>query len=114
MKILVEKYKIYTYKQKGENKMSLSRFVAGFAIGGAIGAIAGILLAPRSGEETRKMLSDSAHDMVRRADETAKQIQSKADDAVTELQKKGEEIKEKLQDLITKQKDKTDEAGAQA
>lgn len=84
--------------------MSVSRFVAGFVIGGAIGAIAGILLAPKSGEETRKILADTASDMVRRADETAKQIQVKADDAVSDLQKKGEEIKEKIQDIITKQK----------
>ena len=54
--------------------MSVSRFLAGFIVGGAIGAVAGILLAPRSGEETRKMLKDTADDMARRADETAKQI----------------------------------------
>ena len=82
--------------------MSVSRFLAGFVVGGAIGAVAGILLAPKSGEETRKLLSDSAQDIARRADETAKQIQSKADDAVSDLQKKGEEIKEKFQDLICK------------
>ena len=85
--------------------MSTSRFLAGFIVGGAIGAIAGILLAPKSGEETRKILADTASDMARRADETAKQIQVKADDAVSDLQKKGEEIKEKLQDLIAKQKE---------
>ena len=68
--------------------MSVSRFLAGFVVGGAIGAVAGILLAPKSGEETRKLLSDSAQDIARRADETAKQIQSKADDAVSYFQKK--------------------------
>jgi gas vesicle protein len=45
--------------------MSLGKFLAGFAVGGAIGAIAGILLAPKSGEETRQMLADSAKDMAR-------------------------------------------------
>jgi gas vesicle protein len=85
--------------------MSVSRFLAGFIVGGAIGAVAGVLLAPRSGEETRKMLKDTADDMARRADETAKQIKVKADDAVSDLQKRGDEIKEKLQDLIAKQKE---------
>ncbi len=84
--------------------MSTSRFLAGFIVGGAIGAIAGILLAPKSGEETRQILADTAQDMAKRADETAKQIQVKADDVVSDLQKRGEEIKEKLQDLIAKQK----------
>ena len=85
--------------------MSAGKFIAGFIVGGAIGAIAGILLAPKSGEETRNALANGAKDMLKKADETAKQIQSKTDDAIGELQKKGEEIKEKLQDLINKQKD---------
>ena len=89
--------------------MSAGKFIAGFIVGGAIGAIAGILLAPKSGEETRKMLVDQAKDVARRADETAKQIQAKADDTVSELQKKGEEIKNKLQDLMNKQKDEKEE-----
>ena len=89
--------------------MSVSKFLAGFVVGGAIGAIAGILLAPKSGEETRRLLSESAQDMARRADETAKQIKDKADDAVSDLQRKGEEIKDKIQDLIAKQKESKEE-----
>ena len=90
--------------------MSAGKFFAGFLVGGAIGAIAGILLAPKSGEETRAMLADGAKDAMKRADETVKQIQSKADDVVSDMQKKGEEIKEKLQDLINKQKEAKTEA----
>ena len=93
-----------------EKLMSAGKFFAGFLVGGAIGAVAGILLAPKSGEETRAMLADGAKDALKRADETVKQIQSKADDVVSDMQKKGEEIKEKLQDLINKQKDQPQEA----
>lgn len=85
--------------------MSAGKFIAGFIVGGAIGAVAGILLAPKSGAETRENIANSAKEMLKKADETAKQIQSKTDDAIGELQKKGEEIKGKLQDLINKQKD---------
>lgn len=84
--------------------MSVQRFLAGFIVGGAIGAITGILLAPKSGEETRAMLADGAKEAMRKADETVKEIQHKADDVVSDMQKKGEEIKEKLQQLIDKQK----------
>lgn len=84
--------------------MSATKFLAGFLVGGAIGAIAGILLAPKSGEETRQMLSDSAKDAMRRADETVKQIQSRADDVVSDMQRKGDEIRDKLQNLINQQK----------
>ncbi len=90
--------------------MSAAKFFAGFIVGGAIGAIAGILLAPKSGEETRALLANSAKDVARRADETVKEIQSKADDVVADMQKKGDEIREKLQNLLDK---KTEEPAAQ-
>ena len=47
--------------------MSVTRFLAGFAIGAAIGAVAGILLAPKSGEETREMLASSAKEAAAKA-----------------------------------------------
>ena len=50
--------------------MSVGKFIAGFIVGGAIGAITGVLLAPKSGEETRAMLADSAKDAMKKADET--------------------------------------------
>ena len=41
--------------------MSAPKFLAGFIVGGAIGAIAGILLAPKSGEETRQLIADTTN-----------------------------------------------------
>ena len=85
--------------------MSATKFLAGFIVGGAIGAITGILLAPKSGEETRALIAQTTKDAVKRADETVKEIQSKADDVVSDKKKKGDEIKEKLQNLINQQKE---------
>lgn len=85
--------------------MSATKFLAGFIVGGAIGVIAGVLLAPKSGEETRAMIADTTKDVFERANETVKEIQHKADDVVSDMQKKGDEIKEKLQNLINQQKE---------
>lgn len=82
-----------------------SKFLAGFLVGGAVGAIAGILLAPKSGAETREILKNSTVDALKKADATVKEIQAKADDVVTDLQKKGDEIKEKLQNLLAQAKE---------
>lgn len=84
--------------------MSAGKFLAGFIVGGALGAIAGVLLAPQSGEETRELLSDASKDVVKKTDKTVKDIQDKADTVVSELQTKGDEIMEKIQTLINKQK----------
>ena len=42
--------------------MSVGRFFTGVVIGAAIGAVAGILLAPQSGEETREKIGAMAKD----------------------------------------------------
>lgn len=83
---------------------SAGKFLAGAIIGGAIGAIAGILLAPQSGEETRELLNDASKDVAKKTDKTVREIQDKADVVVSDLQKKGDEIMEKIQTLINKQK----------
>ncbi len=82
--------------------MSTGKFLTGFIIGGAIGAIAGVLLAPKSGEETRAQLSKTAKETAKRTKETVEEIQNKADDVVSDLQKKGEEIKGQLEKLLNK------------
>ena len=38
--------------------MSAGKFIAGFIVGGTVGAIIGILLAPQSGEETREAIGN--------------------------------------------------------
>lgn len=85
--------------------MSVGKFLAGFIVGGALGAVAGIILAPQSGEETRDLLSDTSKDVAKRTDKTVKEIQNKADIVVSDLQKKSDEIMDKIQTLINKQKD---------
>ncbi|MGN1154397.1 MAG: YtxH domain-containing protein [Candidatus Gastranaerophilaceae bacterium] len=84
--------------------MSVTRFLAGFAVGASLGALAGILLAPQSGEETREAIGSMAKDVARKTDETVKDIQEKADTIVSDMQEKGDEIISKIQDLINKQK----------
>ena len=85
--------------------MSAGKFLAGFVVGGALGALAGILLAPQSGEETRDLLSDASKDVVKKTDKTVKEIQEKADTVVSDLQQKSDEIMDKIQTLLNKQKD---------
>lgn len=90
--------------------MSAGRFLAGVIVGGALGAIAGILLAPQSGEETREMLGEASKDVAEKTDKTVKDIQDKAENVVSELQQKGDEIMGKIQDIINKQKNGSSEA----
>lgn len=48
---------------KEDKSSGVLGFLAGAVIGGAIGAGVALLFAPRTGEETRKMLKDKADDL---------------------------------------------------
>jgi gas vesicle protein len=72
----------------GGSKISL------FLVGIGIGALIGILFAPKSGEETRDYLSA-------RADEGKEYAQKKA----RELRERGEDLLERSKEIMSRQKD---------
>ena len=54
-------------------------FLSGLTIGGAIGTIVGLLIAPRTGKETRKVLKKSADALPELAEDLATTVQMQAD-----------------------------------
>ena len=54
-----------------DNDSDLGSFIAGFLIGGLVGAGVALLLAPQSGEETREMLRERGIELKNRAEEAA-------------------------------------------
>lgn len=80
--------------------MSADKFFAGFIVGGALGALAGILLAPTSGEETRKLISEKTSEVKGKAGESIHDIKSKTETIVDEIQQKGDELLNKVQSLL--------------
>ncbi len=85
--------------------MSVGKFLAGFVIGGAVGGVIGLLLAPRPGEETRQMLAEGSQDLYQNTESSIKEIHSKAQNAMDDIQKKGDELIRKVQDLISRKED---------
>ena len=61
-----------------DNSGDLGSFLAGFVIGGLIGAGVALLMAPQSGEETRAFITDKSIELRDRAYETAGDVQSRA------------------------------------
>ena len=59
--------------------MSVGKFLVGFIVGGAVGAIAGLLLAPQSGEETREMIAKTSSDLYDKTEDSLNEIKEKAE-----------------------------------
>lgn len=77
-----------------EQNSGLSYFIVGLGVGVAVG----MLLAPRSGEETRELLRS-------KADEGTDFLRNKADESKEFVRRRGTELRESASDLIDRSKD---------
>ena len=77
--------------------MAADDYVKGFIIGGLIGAVLGILYAPKSGKETREEISHSAEELLKKTkaqyEEVCEKIEKLANQEKEMLIGKKEKIK---------------------
>lgn len=87
--------------------MSNTKTLLGFVAGAAVGALAGILLAPDKGTETRKKITGKAKD-------ATDSLQESFDDFVEKLKKTYTSGKDGAEDLAEKAKSKMNSLKADA
>ncbi|MBP7214982.1 MAG: YtxH domain-containing protein [Candidatus Kapabacteria bacterium] len=92
-------------EQERQNEF-LKGILIGSLAGGAIGAIVGLLLAPKSGEETRKLIVDTTSDIYKK---TADYIVGSTEKVKTETTKVYNEAKEKASEIVTSAKTQAEE-----
>lgn len=83
------------------NGGTLASFLAGLIIGGFVGAIAALLLAPQSGEETRTLIHDKGIELKDKAAVSAEEISKLTQERAAELQKRGQMIIEEQKTRIS-------------
>lgn len=59
-------------------------FMGGLLIGGILGALAALVLAPQSGEETRKFLKDRAHELSKEINDQTENLKEKGRELLTQ------------------------------
>ncbi|OKH24192.1 gas vesicle protein [Hydrococcus rivularis NIES-593] len=75
-------------------------FLAGMLVGGAIGTIAGLLIAPRSGKETRRILKKSADALPELAEDLSTSVQLQADRLSESAMRNWNETLDRLKEAI--------------
>lgn len=68
------------------DKNSLIYLLAGFGLGALIGALAGLLFAPKAGEETREELTTKVKDLKGKTEEWIAEQKAKRTTAVTPVE----------------------------
>jgi gas vesicle protein len=72
--------------------MRASNILTGFVVGGAIGAAAGLLMAPASGAETRRKIKDGVVEVQDKAMQAVEDTRGRVLEAVDEVQGKARHL----------------------
>jgi len=95
-----------------ERDSDFGAFLAGFFIGGMIGAAVALLLAPQSGEDTRTLIreksielkdkaTETADEALQRAEKTLEEARTRAETAYQEAMHRAEEFAQMTKDRAT-------------
>lgn len=91
------------------------KIAIGSAIAAAVGFVAGILTAPKSGRATRQDIKDTAGKGITEAEKDVQTLQTEIDKAVKQAKankdKLGKAAQKELNDLVERAKDGKDKAG---
>jgi len=83
-----------------DNSGDLGSFLAGFVIGGLIGAGVALLMAPQSGEETRALIADKSIELRDRAVDTASDVQTRAGELAQQTSQRYDEQVQRIQAAV--------------
>jgi gas vesicle protein len=71
-----------------------------FLLGAAAGAVAAVLLAPRSGRETRELLADQGTEVARQAQKRSGLFAKRAQDLASDVQSRAGDLLDRGRDLV--------------
>ena len=83
-----------------DKKSGAGKFALGALIGAAVGTVAGILTAPKSGKETRDDIKRKAGEAKDAAGEKAEDLKRKAGDHIESAKKAIKREEKKLKDMV--------------
>ena len=89
-----------------DNNNDLGAFLAGFVIGGLVGAATALILAPQSGEETRTQIASRSQDLREAGGERVRHYRDVADNYT-------QEYRERAEQALDSTRDRLQEAGGQ-
>ncbi|MCX6034269.1 MAG: YtxH domain-containing protein [Chloroflexi bacterium] len=79
-------------------------FLIGFVVGGVAGAVAALLLAPQSGEETRALIKDKSIELRDKAAEQAELVATKANEFADDAKSRGKEAIESVKKTVARKR----------
>jgi gas vesicle protein len=85
------------HMEKEKNAMSV---MTAFIVGGLIGAGVALLMAPQSGEDTRKLIRQQADETRQRAEAAADDLLLQTKEKAEDLRKQGKQVAERTRSTV--------------
>jgi len=85
-----------------------SRFFEGLMIGGLLGVVAGMLLAPKPGEELRKELSEKAYDAYDKVNKALRESKDAIEIAIAQGKDMADETREEVIQALESAREKVE------
>jgi gas vesicle protein len=92
-----------------EHENQQGHLFMGFLIGGVLGALAGILLAPKSGKELRSELKEKGSEVLKEGKEIYADASTKAKEIIDEAKHQAKELKKEADQYISEARQKAKE-----
>ncbi|MDX1437815.1 MAG: YtxH domain-containing protein [Anaerolineales bacterium] len=93
-----------------DNAEDFGAFLVGLVLGGLVGAVAALLMAPQSGEETRVMIRDKSVELRDAAAATADDAITRAEAALDDARARASELREKSVNILGEQRSQLETA----
>ena len=98
----------------GEKNGDFGAFLAGFLIGGLVGASAALLLAPQSGDETRTLIRDKGIELYDQMEQSVRDTYTKAEKFTEDAIARGDDLQRRGRVILEEQKEAVEEAAKKA
>jgi gas vesicle protein len=92
-----------------EHENQQGHLFMGFLIGGALGALAGILFAPKSGKELRSELKEKGSEVLKEGKEIYADAGTKAKEIIEEAKRQAKELKKEADQYISEARQRAKE-----
>jgi gas vesicle protein len=89
-------------KKKKKKKGMMEKVVMGAIVGGAIGSVVGMTVAPKKGEETRKYLKEKGTEVYQKSRDATEKFIGEHENEIEDVKKKGGKIWKKLKKYLRK------------
>jgi gas vesicle protein len=87
-----------------DNDSDFGAFLAGFVLGGLVGAAVSLLLAPQSGAETRAVIRDKSIELKDKAVVVAEDARHRADELAAQTKERAVELQHRGKETFAEQK----------